>query len=188
MQLNELVLKHIPTIAGFAFVLWTFPGFSQETALGELIQSGENTPTVSEITELEQQARSTLESEGCLAASSLLVSVSSGANVMANVLRQGLEPFYDADRDTREHITRNREAYSFDELLEAERVSNQYIRLRNEFLVLEAECLAEVGERQAAIERLYEALNLIGATRVERDVWVRARELLWELVGYPEES
>jgi hypothetical protein len=174
----------MPTTLGIAVAMCAFPGLAQESSLGELVQDGERIPTISELFELEEQARTALEAEGCAAASGLLVSVSSGANILANVIRQGLEPYYDANRDARDAIANNRSLLN--ELADAEGVGNQFIYLRNEFFVLEAECLAEMGERAAAIDRLYEALDVIGANRSERDVWERARDLLWELVGYPE--
>lgn len=173
-------LKYIFVVG---FFLFTGTASSQDMSMSDLFSDGAWIPTVQELASLEQQSRETLENDGCASAIPMFVQVSQGANTLANIVRQALEPFYDADRDAREAIGRGRALYSFDALVQAEQDSNDLLATRNEFWVLEAECLAELGERDAAIERLFEALERIDALS-ETEMWRRARMLLWELVGY----
>jgi tetratricopeptide (TPR) repeat protein len=130
---------------------------------------------------LEDTYRELVEANDCIAAIPAIVEFSEAANLASNLLRQGLEPFYDASRDARDSITRNRTLLN--ELVAAERMFNELLKQRNRAWVEEAKCLLEIGDREDAITRLYRALEFIDADS-ERGLWEEARRLLWAEVGY----
>ena len=97
-------------------------------------------------------------------------------------MRRGNEPFYDATRDDRESVGRNRDLLNT--LIAAENASNNLIKQRNVAWVEEAKCLLQVGDNEAAIHRLYRALDYIGTDHDEQALWKEARDLLWKEVGF----
>jgi uncharacterized protein YbaP (TraB family) len=146
-----------------------------------VIDEGESLKTVQELTEMEASWRQMLADGNCDAALPLLVEFADSANVTSNIIRQGLEPFYDADRDDRDAMARQKAL--LDRLIAAERTFNQLLRMRNAAWVEEAKCLLEEGRSSQAITRLYRALDYISADS-ERALWEEARDLIWEQVGY----
>jgi tetratricopeptide (TPR) repeat protein len=147
-----------------------------------VIDEDEGLKTVQELMEMEASWRQMLADGNCEAALPLLVEFADSANVTSNIIRQGLEPFYDADRDVREEIAQYRRVL-VDELVAAERSFNQFLRMRNAAWVEEAKCLLEEGRNSEAVTRLYRALDSISAD-MERVLWEEARNLIWEQVGY----
>lgn len=130
---------------------------------------------------METAARSAFDSGNCEEAVELLVEWSEATNMISNIIRQGLEPFYGARSDDQDQIVRDRSLMN--QLATGERQVNSLLRSRNEAWVMEAECLINMGEREQGVTRLYRALDYISGTE-ERVLWDRARTLLWEHVGY----
>lgn len=157
---------------------------SDETALDRyaILETDEGVKTVQEIQDMESVWRQLILNGNCSEALPLLVDFSENANVTANVLRQGIEPYYDADRDTRERFS-NLYRDILGELQRAERISNQIIRMRNTAWVEEARCLIAEGSQAEAVNRLYRALDYIHPVNEVR-LWNDAREMLWEQVGH----
>ena len=68
-------------------------------------------------------------------------------------------------------------------LIKAEALANAMTSRRNEFWVLEAECLIQMGQQNRAIKILYQALSFIDPIE-QPNVWEKARILIWTSVGY----
>ena len=136
---------------------------------------------LSEIQNMETNYNKLIATGDCNEAIPAIVSFYNAANMAANLLTQGLEPFYDADRDERETIAILNEKL-FNELLAAERKANDLKQQRNRAWVEEAKCLLMTGEKNKAVNRLYRALDYID--NENKDLWEEARMLLWKEIGY----
>lgn len=161
--------------------------FSDATSLSRyaVVDEGDSIKTVQELMEMEESWREMLADGNCDVALPILVEFADSANVTSNLIRQGLEPFYDADRDGRDAVTRS--SALLGELVAAETLSNQFLMMRNAAWVEEAKCLLVDGRSSEAITRLYRALDHI-STDKEKALWEEARTLIWEQVGYSREK
>ena len=97
-------------------------------------------------------------------------------------MRQGRAPFIAANREQRETIPKEL-GPAFDELVQAERDADDLLMIRNEFRVLEAQCLLETGQRAEGINRMYAALEEVDPLR-QVALWKSARDALWGAIGY----
>lgn len=138
--------------------------------------------TMSEIKALEDDANAAYQSGDCGAALPMIKDFYEKANSLSNTIRQGLEPYYGASYDDREKYS---VAAIIAELAEAETASNELVRKRNIGWVMEADCLIKTGEREAGIAGLYRALEYISIQNEERELWKKARTLLWQQIEYP---
>lgn len=146
----------------------------------EVFEEGVGIATLSDLEEMEEAYQALLADGNCADAIPAIIEFYETANMVSNLIRRGNEPYYDARRDDQEVIARDRALLN--ELASAERASNSLIRQRNRAWVEEARCLLEQGESQAAVTRLYRALDYIDAD--ELALWREARTLLWQQVGF----
>jgi len=180
--MNSFLSRYI-----FIFVTVSFsPAFGQaisDTDLSkyEVVEEGVKILTLSEVGSLEDDYLSSLENEGCEATLPKISNFYDSANVVANILRQGNEPYYDARRDDQTRIARN--SALLGELVTAEQEMNGLLAKRNSAWVAEAKCLIQLGDREAGITRLMRALDFISGTN-EAELWAEARLLLWSEVGF----
>lgn len=137
--------------------------------------------TVSELDALEKEVNAVFQAGDCDEALPIIKDYYAKANALANLIRQGAQPFYSASYDEQKN---NFLGSEFDELVAAESLSNDLIKKRNVAWVMEGECLAKTGERDAAIASLYRALEYISYSRDEQELWKKARTLLWQQVQY----
>ena len=114
----------------------------------------------------------------------MIIEFYKNANHVSNLIRRGNEPYYDASRDDKESIAQNRSLLN--DLIAAENTFNNLIKQRNRAWVEEAKCLLATGEKQAAVTRLYRALDYISGD--EAELWKEARTLLWAEVGFSVEN
>ncbi|MBM1558700.1 hypothetical protein JQV19_18935 [Sulfitobacter mediterraneus] len=149
----------------------------------QIFEDDERAVTLSELQKMEDKYVAAIAEQDCNAALPSISEFSVAANRLSNLIRRGNEPFYDATRDDRQ--TLGRDQALLNELIAAENTTNQLIKQRNRAWVEEAKCLLEEGNSQAAITRLYRALDYIDSD--ERELWEEARKLLWEQVGYSPE-
>jgi tetratricopeptide (TPR) repeat protein len=168
--------------------IWN-PGFAQEGADTDLsryqiFEEGEQSATLKQLEAMEDEYRELVDAGDCANALPKIVEFADAANKLANILRQGNEPYYDARSDDQEAIVSRRALLN--QLIKAEGASNNLIELRNEAWVEEAKCLLDQGSQDEAITRLYRALDYIGHDSYE--LWEEARMLLWEQVGFDPEA
>ena len=158
---------------------------SDETDLSRyyVVESGEETPKLAEVAALREEYIDIIRSSGCEEALPLITEFHKSANSVANIIRRGNEPFYDASRDEREAVMRKPQLR--DELVAAERAFNALLRDRNEAWVEEARCMIEMGNSRDGVAGLMRALNFISPS--ETEIWQKARQLLWEQVEYVSE-
>lgn len=103
------------------------------------------------------------------------------ANALAAAIKQGIEPYY------KSLIDQNGMSFSniVDEMADAERYYNGIILKRNAAWVMKAECLLKLGKNDLAVgvlSSVLDSMTLIGFE--EFKLWTRARNMLWNLVGY----
>jgi hypothetical protein len=174
------------TAAAAVFLMLSTPVLAQESSIAlqdlTVVEEGEALPTVAGVDALKAEADAAVAANDCAEAAPLLNTLAKQANALGNIIRQGVEPFYDASRDEQEDYRGARSKSEFDTLVSAEAESNRRLRQRDEAKVREARCLIELGDRERAINTLYSTLDLIG---IRQDaLWEEARGLLWGLVGY----
>lgn len=150
----------------------------------ELFEEGDSIKTLSDLQVMEDAYKSMVAEENCEAALPAIIEFYEAANHVSNLIRRGNEPYYDASRDDREAIARDRSLLN--ELIAAENTLNNLIKQRNRAWVEEAKCLLSTGEKQEAVTRLYRALDNISGD--ERELWDEARTLLWAEVGFSVEN
>ena len=151
-----------------------------ESLVGDVDELG--VPTVSKVQALRESAEALAEGGDCEAAIPALESWAKAANQLANFLRIGLDPFYDASRDDRDAFRRTA-GKNFKKYVEIEGQANGYLRQRNTAMVLQAECQARVGNLELAASLYYRVLDLISLNSEEQELWHRAREGLYRILG-----
>ena len=137
--------------------------------------SGLGISTIAQVTELEERGRELYNAGNCSEAVDVLDEFARRSNWLANIIREGLEPFYDAGRDERAEFDNVRSLIPFEEL------ANSYTRKRNIAMVMRAECLANLGDTEQALHLFFRALGLIDIENTEW--WGKARSGLYEIVG-----
>jgi hypothetical protein len=103
-----------------------------ESLVGDVDELG--VPTVSKVQALRESAEALAEGGDCEAAIPALESWAKAANQLANFLRIGLDPFYDASRDDRDAFRRTA-GKNFKKYVEIEGQANGYLRQRNTAMV-----------------------------------------------------
>ena len=138
---------------------------------------GSSLPTVSSVAALEQKALAVFASGDCKAASDALDPYAREANSLSNYIARGLKPYYDGSYDERKAFPAGR----LSQLAPIERLSNDYKGKRNRAMVMQAECLAKMGESAKAAALYYQVLGLIDIEDTEW--WDRARNSLNALLA-----
>ena len=179
-------LKNVGIISLSLVLTTTSFAFAQESDATDLSRyqvaaEEDKILTLAELEATEDIAREFFASGDCNIALPAIVEFSESANMLANIIRRGVKPFYDASRDEKDTIQLNSTRLSI--LASAESASNNLLRKRNEFWVMEAKCLLQEGRRNEAIPRLRRALDYIDGVK-EVDLWDEARDLLWSTIGY----
>lgn len=182
-------MKIFTTTVGLVCCI-SFSAYAQESgdtdlSRYEVFKEGESIVSLTSLQAMEDEYKASVAQGQCEEALPKIVAFYEAANKTSNILRRGNEPFYDASRDDRESVGRNRELLKT--LIAAENASNNLVHQRNFAWVEEAKCLLEVGDNEGAIHRLYRALDYIGVDHNERALWKEARDLLWNEVGYSAE-
>ena len=172
----------ISTLA--ALVLFPSLAFSQtsgETDMSNfMVVPEEQEPlTLGEFENQKNAARKLYLEDKCAEAIPALIEVQDNANRLANIISQGLKPFYTAPSEDTEWLSNTQ----ITKLASAEDKANELKGVRNEYYVLEAECLLKIGQKAQAINKLFRVLDFInGGT--EYKLWYRSRILLWETIGF----
>jgi tetratricopeptide (TPR) repeat protein len=181
-MLNRVVPATLIALAvsSAAFAEKKVEGMSEETSLSryQIVEEGQEFLTLQDLEPLEDQAKALFAQGKC--EKGLELDFAGAANRSANVLRQTLEPFYNAERDDRDWL--GRRSY-FGQLVETENASNELLNRRNEVWVLEAKCFLERGDKEKALVRLYRALDFIDGMD-QGGLWEEARTMIWEIVGF----
>jgi len=134
-------------------------------------------PSPEEVDSLRERAYSLYKADSCSTAVPMLQTHAEKANWLANVISQGLKPYYDASYDEQESMSVGR----MTELAEHETLSNELKQQRNRSYVLVAECEGKMGNSNLAMVYYMSALDLISIDN--QDLWDRARTGLYETVG-----
>ena len=134
-------------------------------------------PTVEAIELLKKEAYAHYENKNWELAIEAFSKLAKNANWLANLIRSGLEPYYGASYDERKEYPYSK----LRPLVPIETISNGYIRLRNDAMVKEGLCYANLSENSKAVSLLYKALDLIDIENEE--LWTEAREALFKIIG-----
>ena len=174
----------ISTLAALVlFPSLVFSQTSDETDMSNfmVVPEEEESLTLDDFEEKKNAARKLFLEDKCEEAIPALIEIQDNANRLANIISQGLEPFYSASRDDREWLSRVKGS-DIAKLAIAEKTANNLKKTRNEYYVLEAECLLKIGENSRATNKLFRALRFIDG-KSQFDLWSRARIQLWETIG-----
>ena len=136
---------------------------------------GDSLPTVKSVAELEKRALDAFVANDCKTAAPLLNSYAKQANHLSNLIRIGLDPFYDASAEEKRNFRAG-----VSSLIPYEKLVNDYLTKRNRAMVMEAECTAKTDPKAAA-SMFFAALDLINIDDLEW--WIRARKGLYSILG-----
>jgi len=126
--------------------------------------------------ERKEKAHAAFEAGDCGKAIPELDSLARETDWYGTLILTGLEPYFQADiRDRRDFADQRL-------LMPLEKKGNEYLVIRNEAMVMLAECLSETGDTDAAVSAYIRALKAIYIN--ERELWERARNGLYELIGF----
>lgn len=132
-------------------------------------------PTLSLVRNLKQQADRAFNAKKWSEAEKLYNEHAEKANFLANIISQGIEPYYSASYDDKKYF------YST-ALSKDESTSNKYKQDRNVSFLKRGICLYELGDMDGSLVLLMKALDLIDLENIE--AWNYAREYIYKLVGY----
>lgn len=190
MEIKAKIMKQFIGIFLITVIYTIVPGLSETkpsqnddvTSLSnfQIVEDGQRIPKVEELESLEIKSRELLVEGKCEEAE--MLDYAGSANMLANIVRQGIEPFYQADRDQQTSLIIGHKEL-WDEIKKAEKYSNLLIRQRNEFWFLEAKCYFDRNETEKALVRLYRSLEFINMS-TQNELWEQVRTMLWSMVGY----
>ena len=132
-------------------------------------------PTPSLVKELETDANELFEAKKYKEAAEAYAELASKSNYLANLISQGLEPFYNKRYSDDDYDS----SYVF-ALAKYERQSNDYKSLRNTAFVKQALCYYYLEDYISALPLLDKALDLIDVK--DTDNWTLAREALYDII------
>lgn len=170
------------TIAAILFI--TGPGLGQDRAadpdLSDYMQRlglVSDLPTVASVATAKAAADMALNA-GCEAAIPALQAYAQQANHLSNLLTQSLAPYSNAVGDAQSRIR----ATMGNELAPASRQANELRTGRDQAWVQIAECYIETNRPLEATAQLSIALDRLDGTNAQ--LYRRARDLMWQLVGF----
>jgi len=134
-------------------------------------------PTVAKVEALEKKAKVLYNSKKWQEAALALEEYAKKTNWLSNLIEAGLEPYYSADYDDKKEYPYSK----LTALVPFEKKVNDYRRKRNRAMVMQAECLINLGQNDKAVSLLVRALDLIDIN--DEVWWNRARRQLYSIIG-----
>ena len=131
-------------------------------------------PTVGRVADLEKKAKVLYSAENWRDASTAMDRFAREANNLANLISAGLEPYYNASYDDKKGIK------GISTLAGYEKLANDYKAKRDRAMVMQAECLILIGQKEEAAALLLRVLDKISVD--DREWWDRARDKLYTLI------
>ncbi len=113
-------------------------------------------PTTASVADLEKQAGDLFTQRDCGKAIPALERFARQANWLANLVAAGVQPFYSASYDSRKNF-----GTGVSELVPYERMANEYKSKRDRAMVMQAECVISLGQKDRAVSLLVRSLDLI---------------------------
>jgi len=132
-------------------------------------------PTVEGVAALEKDAGELFSRQECAKAVAALDRFARQANWLANLISAGLQPFYSASYDARKNFSQ------VSQLAPYETLANKYKEKRDRAVVMEAECLLQLGQKERGVGMLFKSLELISMS--DSVWWARARKDLYDVIG-----
>lgn len=141
----------------------------------DLIKQGQ-LPTPKTVEAAKTRATALFDAKNCSEAMPALDNWATQANWLANLLKAGLEPYYNAASSDRKTVS----GAFLSELAAFEGKSNLYKRERNLANVMKAECMVLNNQKVEAAALLARTLDYIDIE--DRTLWDRARKDLFALI------
>ena len=135
-------------------------------------------PTKESIQEMKETADQLYGAKNYEKAAEAFLTYAEHVNYYANLISQGLEPFY-SNRDSDKHL--NWDDPFLGQGADFERLANSYKEERNRATTYAGVCYAELGKYDLALSTLYKALELIEIDQDE--YWVIAAQTLYDIIG-----
>lgn len=145
------------------------------SSYADLIKQGK-LPTPTSVKAARAQATTLFEAKNCTDALPALDNWASQANWLANLLKSGLDPFYNATSTGKKSVN----GPFLTELAVFEGQANAYKGERNLANVMKAECMIQRNQKLEAAALLAKTLNYIDVE--DRELWDRARNDLFALI------
>ncbi len=134
-------------------------------------------PNIQQVEELKNEALSLYEDGNYEEAEEALENWGDTANRLANIISQGLDPFYSASRSERDDLSPS----NIRALAGYEDQANNLKKQRNEAYYKRAESLRQIGHEEEAFALYQEVLGILSVD--EWDLWIDAANSLYEMVG-----
>lgn len=135
-------------------------------------------PTPTTVQQLEAKATALAKESKWQEAAEAYDALAKNANWLANLIRAGIEPYYNASYD-------ERKSYNIkDSDVKREEQSNDYKNKRNQAMVAQAECFIRLNDTKRAMPILIRALELINIK--DSELWARARKDLYSIIQIAE--
>jgi hypothetical protein len=133
-------------------------------------------PDPAGIDELGEVARSAYDAGDCVNAIPALETYGRMADWYADLILSGVAPYNRALPADQRRFGATRP------LIAIERRANEFIRMRNEAMLMHAECLVQTGEIEKAAAMYYQALQVIYLN--ETELWEKARNGLYSIIEF----
>ncbi len=131
-------------------------------------------PTKSSVESLETKALELYRSQKSQEAIDALDIYARNVNFLANLVAEGLQPYYNQRGSVPPH------GVNLSELGKFENLANELKKKRDRAWIMEGECYYAMGDKAKAVALLETALDHMNSQDVE--LWTRARELLYQII------
>lgn len=136
-------------------------------------------PTVSSVATMKSEADTLWNSKDYKAAAVAYSNYAKQANWLANIISDGLEPYYSASYDDKKSWYPK--TLSYNELSSAESKSNGYKSERNRAMLYEGLCYYYLNDYETSLPLLIKALDLIEID--DEKNWELGMDALYSIVG-----
>ena len=135
-------------------------------------------PTVASAYKQKEEAESLFDAEKWVEAEAAYKALADNANFLANIISQGLRPYYSASHDGQTNLSRD----VIRKLAPDEELSDHYKMVRNVAFLRMGICFFNMKAFEDALPLLMKSLDLISID--EYDDWRQARKYLYDIIGY----
>ena len=137
-------------------------------------------PTVESVKKLEAEASAAYTNKDWQNAAEKFESLAKQANFLANIIAQGLEPYYSADYDDRKAFPSS----SIRRIVPDETFANSFKNSRNIAFLRQGICFYNLQKYDEALPLIMKALDFISIE--DTTLWNEARLYLYQIIGYKE--
>lgn len=135
-------------------------------------------PTISSVDEMLVNADKLYDTQNWQDAADAYSLFAKNANWLANLISNGLEPYYSATYDEKKSVSNS----VITPLTKYESLSNYYKVQRNKAILRQGICFFNLNDNKASLPYILKALDLIGVE--DLDQWKEARDILYAIIKF----